>query len=201
MSKFADEVSQFGPSWERRKELYSKAVDLLDCSCNNLVPRGRLASNGVWHWTIQCLDCGLLHGDRDGNMMWVKKSHPIVMQAADYIEIDDDLRQETKQRLRFVASFLHQNEWRQDREFILSEWRDYKAFLKTDEWQRLREKVLIRDNKLCQLNHFHRCLKKASIVHHKTYIRWREKLLIDLISCCRPCHEWEHPHLRGGDWL
>ena len=197
MGKFITEVSLIG-AYGQRQELYQKAIQFIGCPCTNKEARCRPKLNGGYHWTIQCMDCGLVHGDKDPRgMMWVKKSHPLVMQAADYIEIDDDLRQTTKKQARFIASFMYQNELRVDKEYVLQEWEDYKAFLSTGEWEQLRRRVFNRDRELCQLEHYG-CTKLATIVHHKTYVRWRDQLLIDLVSCCRPCHEWEHPHLRRG---
>ena len=200
MSKFANEVTQLD-RWEARKQLQHKALIFMGCDCSNQAARGRRTSNGGWHWTTQCLDCGLLHGDKNGYMQWVKKSHPLVLQAGAYIEIDDELRKETKKRAYFIASYLFKDELRKDREFVLAEWLDYKRYLASSDWQADRKKALERDRHLCQLNHFGGCTKKATTVHHLDYTRWRQRYLSDLVSCCRKCHEWEHPHLRGEDWL
>lgn len=200
MSKFASEVTKLN-KWDARKQLQRKAIRLIGCKHMNKEARGRRASNGVWHWTTQCMDCGLVNGDDTiGSLVWVKKSHPLILRAAGYTEIDDTLRKKTKKYIYFVTGFLFKDMLRKDREYIAAEWRDYNRFLKSEEWQADRKKVFDRDNGLCQLRHY-RCTKKAAAVHHKDYTQWRRRSLSDLVACCHKCHEWEHPHMRGEDWL
>jgi len=200
MSKFASEVSQLD-KYEVKKQLEKRAIILIGCEHLNQGARGRRASNGAWYWTIQCPDCGLVYGDEEsGSLQWVKQSHPLVLKASEYVEIDDDLRKATKSKIRFFVSYLYINRLRKDRKYIESEWFDYHRFLKSDEWQTIRKKVFDRDNGFCRLNYYC-CTKEATIVHHLVYSRWRERNISDLVSCCRKCHEWEHPHLRGEDWL
>jgi 5-methylcytosine-specific restriction endonuclease McrA len=196
MGKFQDDVSQIDTFIDRRKWLLD-ALNYLDCSCDNTQPRGRRSTDGRWYWTIQCLDCGLVTGDKSGRgLQWVKKSHPQVLQAQDYLPIDDELRQSTLKKSRFIASYIYNQAHTENRNYIEDEWAAYNEFLSSNEWQKLRRMILDRDRELCQLEH-HGCTKKASIVHHITYVRWRAKLTADLVSCCSNCHQWEHPHLRS----
>ena len=64
-------------------------------------------------------------------------------------------------------------------------WDKYDAYLSSEKWKSKRDKVLKRDNYLCQA-----CLEnKATEVHHKTYRYVGDEPLFDLVSVCNPCHE------------
>ena len=68
--------------------------------------------------------------------------------------------------------------------FTLRYHKGYIDYLKSEEWKVLREKILTRDNFICQ-----KCKhEKATSVHHLTYKRLGRELLEDLISVCRSCH-------------
>ena len=60
----------------------------------------------------------------------------------------------------------------------------YRAYLKTDAWASIREKVLARDNYTCK-----KCLRnEAEQVHHLTYKNLGNEKHEDLISVCEGCH-------------
>lgn len=62
--------------------------------------------------------------------------------------------------------------------------KEHSEYLHTIEWQRIRQKVLKRDNYLCQ-----GCLEaKATEVHHITYANWKNELMFELMSVCYNCH-------------
>ena len=65
------------------------------------------------------------------------------------------------------------------------DWARYKAYLQSEEWGSLRQRVLGRDGLECQV-----CFKRSNFmhVHHKTYERLYEELLGDLITLCPDCH-------------
>ena len=65
----------------------------------------------------------------------------------------------------------------------------YRAYLKTDAWQRKRYVVFKRDNWTCQ-----ECGAKATEVHHLKYAKYQiGKEPIDwLVSLCSPCHRKKH---------
>jgi 5-methylcytosine-specific restriction endonuclease McrA len=67
----------------------------------------------------------------------------------------------------------------------LDVWRKQHAeYLQTNQWKTIRQKVLKRDNYLCQ-----GCLQNpATEVHHKTYQNWQNELMFELISVCYDCH-------------
>lgn len=62
--------------------------------------------------------------------------------------------------------------------------KEHSEYLHTSQWQNIRQKVLKRDNYLCQ-----GCLEaKATEVHHITYANWRNELMFELMSVCYNCH-------------
>jgi hypothetical protein len=67
--------------------------------------------------------------------------------------------------------------------------KEYLKYLASDEWKVIREKVLLRENHICE-----GCgVNKATEVHHLTYVRMKEELLFDLKAVCRDCHLKCHP--------
>ena len=69
---------------------------------------------------------------------------------------------------------------------------DYAAYLRTDDWQRKRARVLHRANGICE-----GCLERpATEVHHTTYDHRGNELLFELVALCRDCHLKAHPEHR-----
>lgn len=61
----------------------------------------------------------------------------------------------------------------------------YNIYLNSERWKVKRQKVLERDDSLCQS-----CLiEPATQVHHLTYARAGNEPLFDLTSACKDCHE------------
>lgn len=64
-------------------------------------------------------------------------------------------------------------------------YKEYKEYLKSPEWKVKREKVLKRDNYICQ-----GCLEKeATQVHHLSYKHIKNEPLFELVSICKECHD------------
>lgn len=62
--------------------------------------------------------------------------------------------------------------------------KEHNEYLQTPQWKNIRQKVLKRDNYLCQ-----GCLEsQATEVHHLSYDNWRNELMFELISVCYNCH-------------
>jgi hypothetical protein len=61
---------------------------------------------------------------------------------------------------------------------------DYQAYLRSPEWQRLRQLVSHREHGLCQ-----GCGVEPGVeVHHLSYARVGQELLLDLALVCAKCH-------------
>ena len=65
----------------------------------------------------------------------------------------------------------------------------YREYLKSDAWQRIRYVVLKRDNWTCQY-----CGAKATQVHHKRYAKYKigKEPIKWLVSVCASCHKDKH---------
>ena len=64
----------------------------------------------------------------------------------------------------------------------------YEEHLQSEYWHRIRKKVLLRDDFLCQ-----GCLEnQATQVHHTTYSHLGNELAFQLISLCASCHSKVH---------
>ena len=66
-------------------------------------------------------------------------------------------------------------------------YRDYRHYLSSPLWKKLRADVLERDNYLCKS-----CGRRATEVHHSVYNQRSlgGRCLTDLVSLCRECHQW-----------
>lgn len=64
--------------------------------------------------------------------------------------------------------------------------KEYKEYLQSTNWKKLRERVLKRDNYLCVI-----CNNKANHVHHLSYgcyARYGKSRRIECVSLCKKCH-------------
>lgn len=70
----------------------------------------------------------------------------------------------------------------------------YKAYLASDLWKRIRERILSRDDHRCRV-----CNATATEVHHQKYTRivLEGGYLLALYSLCRRCHE--NIEFKGGE--
>ncbi len=63
---------------------------------------------------------------------------------------------------------------------------DYRAYLRTQFWKDVRERVMVRCKGLCEA-----CGGRATEVHHRSYVlavMLGERIDL-LVACCRGCHE------------
>jgi hypothetical protein len=64
----------------------------------------------------------------------------------------------------------------------------FEEYRLTPEWRARRNRVLFWAGKKCEL-----CYERGLLqVHHRTYERYGQELLTDLIALCRPCHARHH---------
>lgn len=169
-------------------EWYKKLADEFKCAHECAIPVKFTKSNGVVCVRIQCQRCGDSQGER-------KKADYDLAQLPDW---NEDLRTEwradrnnrwTEERENDMASrqaeLLQQNaEW----------WAKYSVYLRSQQWHRMRQKVLDRDGNLCQS-----CLTNtATHVHHLSYELYNQigkSAAFELVAICRSCHQQIHPHM------
>ena len=177
-------------AWDRLKR---DAYDRTHCRCHDepkirgaesptahLHRYGRLCKRQTpagWRRQWQCRHC-LAHMPGDGI-----NAGPPTAELPDYVDYLDPIRQV------WLAEWLEAWKDAQDRLPPQRDafFRDHDLYLKSDAWQILRAKVLLRDGGRCA-----RCGLTAVNVHHLTYDRWQREDLRDLISLCETCHDAEH---------
>ena len=72
--------------------------------------------------------------------------------------------------------------------------RRYKKYMYSREWKLLRSRVLLRDDYKCQFN---RCANTKDLqVHHRTYKRFGDERMSDLITYCKH-HHLNYIHKKG----
>ena len=131
------------------------------------------ASNGVRMWRLQCDQCG-------GGMLGLKKTDPLCAKAIPKREHPVELQWREREAELARKRQVEQDEW----------WGRSRAYLKSPEWIKRRRLVIERENGLCE-----GCrLQPGAHVHHKTYARFGQELLIDLALLCEDCHAIVHPH-------
>jgi 5-methylcytosine-specific restriction endonuclease McrA len=64
----------------------------------------------------------------------------------------------------------------------------FEEYRRTPEWRTRRNRILLRAGNKCEL-----CYASGPVdCHHRTYDRYGEELLSDLIALCRSCHQRFH---------
>jgi hypothetical protein len=139
-------------------------------------------TNGVIVFKNQCLDCGRIANQNGakkystGHEFWFNK---------DAEEFSKNISYKTSEKISQLIDAKQNDHALKIKEHLDS---DYKNYLNTPEWKSKRERVLIRDNYLCQ-----GCLKNRAIdVHHLTYANIKDELFFQLISLCKDCHAKTH---------
>lgn len=158
------------------------------CEHTHVKPVRFTKSNGVICVRLQCQRCGESQGER-------RKAEYNVTTLCDW---NDDLRQSWRAQQNERREELRNESIQQEAEERQQEsaqwWEKYSMYLRSKEWQQIRQAVLTRDNNLCQA-----CLRnKAAHVHHLSYALYEKtgrSAAFELVAICRPCHEKIHPHM------
>lgn len=171
-----------------------------DCSHPNMLPRLWVLSNGVKRVALQCQACGDKKTNEVRNVDYPgyeqfppfdyelsEAARALFTQARQLIFNEHHLAMLSHDQRREEMGELEQlaksQEW----------WIKYNNYLLTAEWKDKRERVLDRDDYLCQA-----CLKRrATQAHHLTYKRVFNEPLFDLAAVCDVCHRALHPHMEG----
>ena len=130
-------------------------------------------SNGVIQFRNQCLDCGTSFGTAIAK---AKVQYPDQVPAFDEDLFKSKKLDEEKKRLAGIEA-------RKENFF-----REYDIYLKSPQWKYLRERVLKRENYMCQGCGF----RKATEVHHTTYENVGDEFMFELLALCSACHNRIH---------
>lgn len=161
------------------------------CEHTHVIPVRFTKSNGVVCVRLQCQQCGDNRGER-------KKADYCVNQLSEWNEalrqswrVQVDNRRE-ELRSEYIAALLEAS--RPSEENEKEWWQKYNAYLHSQQWHKMRQRVLDRDGNLCQA-----CLANpATHVHHLSYELYNKlgkSAAFELVAICRPCHEQIHPHM------
>jgi len=151
--------------------------------------------NGVAVVRCQCQRCGAQVGNN-----LPKNEHNV----ARLPEWNESLRERWWQ----ARSARSQEIYEQERDAKNAEWwRKYNAYLRSEQWQRLKKLVLKRDNYTCQ-----NCYRKVAPniyavsdraeVHHLSYDglnRTGESFAFECTTLCHDCHRRYHGQEKGAD--
>lgn len=148
--------------------------DLWNCKHEFQIPVFRVFSNGTKHYGYQCDSCG----------KWIPKK------ICEFQVLPDAQFDEKKRDSLYAECAAESQKALQERKDAESKdwWERYDSYLSSETWIRRREKILERDNHVCQ-----GCLSRsAAHVHHLTYAHVFEELAFELISLCEQCHKKAH---------
>lgn len=142
--------------------------------------RVHIASNAARHYCFQCTTCG--EKVRTVKKHEINQAEPPLIDnsiAESFRRRRTDRREQLQHRRMELMRSLH-NE-----------------YLRSDQWREKRSKVLSREQGVCQ-----GCMDaQAKHVHHITYKRWGNELLIDLVGLCETCHARCHADSDLEDFL
>lgn len=179
-------------------ELYSKFIHLCNycggtteiphqfngcCPDENLVSVYKLNTAGVKMHRKQCTSCGWIGG---GSGLKVTPELPAFNE-----ELFQQWESRQKQMGTNYSDYVYKKQEIFDRnktQKVGDFWDKYNTYLKSEEWQKKRKLVLLRDRFLCQSCY----VTPATDVHHLTYDFVGNEPLFSLISLCRGCHDKIH---------
>lgn len=136
--------------------------------------------NGDYLVRKQCFGCGCLD-----NKVYKFSDVGLKSGVMKLPDFDEALNDEYYEKLRQIRI----KELNEEREENRNEFfKEYSKYLNSKKWNLKREKVLERDNYLCQA-----CLTRvATQVHHLSYEFVYDEPLFDLTSVCTECHNKIH---------
>ena len=138
----------------------------------------RVIKGGARQYGQQCLTCGRFQIMRKSAIHWSQQLQPFDQTLADNYEERRrrcyERRFQQAQGERLAKAQEDQQAW----------WDAYAEYLESDQWREKRQRVLARDNFMCQACH----RRRATQVHHLTYRHVRNEPLFDLASICDVCH-------------
>lgn len=157
------------------QEINDQVDRQLKCDCAARVVGYIVASNGVKQYRRWCQRCG-------SQTTSLKRDSLSYSQQSEAVLIDPEVNKKWWERRKQLSEALT-NQARHDES--VEWWARYNEYLRSDKWKTKRERVLKRDNYLCQA-----CLlNQATQVHHSTYEHVFNEPLFELFSVCDSCHE------------
>lgn len=144
----------------------------------------RIIANGALQYWRQCVECGT------GTAVARNRLTPSELDTPHTWDDTLSTRYYAEASRRRTEAWNRKQQERIEQENQTSRewWTAYNRYLQSPQWKERRQRVLERDNYLCQ-----GCLtRRATQVHHLTYERVGNEMMFDLISICTPCHDALH---------
>jgi 5-methylcytosine-specific restriction endonuclease McrA len=155
------------------QEVYRLVEEKFACACLDREVRFRQQVNGRV-FVFQCTRCGKVSNA-------VKKASLSTLEQIRAPEIDAGLQERwNEERFAFQRSLREKVREEEKRGW----WERYNAYLLSEGWAKKRQRVLERDNFICQACR----LRRAEQVHHLTYDHVFHEPLFDLAAVCLRCH-------------
>ena len=175
-------------AYEKYQDELAVIHERFDCDCSQIHAVRRQIADGRIMVYEQCQRCG---------------RSPKSLKKADFdIEtmpwFNEKLVEQYDQQRR-CAYEVAREKWLSDQETARQDkntewWEKYNKYLHSQHWHDMRQKVLERDQHVCQA-----CLRnKATQVHHLSYALYEQlgkSAAFELVSICYSCHRAIHPHL------
>lgn len=147
------------------------------CSHSQKELRQKRNKGGALQYIDQCLRCGRSVGQ------FRKHSQVVDAPLWDYTLEDKYSDSYKRERAAIIQKHV-----RIQRNRTVGFWKQYDEYLKSPDWIARREKVFERAKGLCE-----GCrAKKATQVHHLTYLHVYNEFLFELVAVCDECHERLH---------
>lgn len=165
------------------REVYAVVNEKTACDCGSVDYVRRRLSNGAIQYGRQCRNCGKWNAIK-------KSSLPL---DATLLDFDESIREQHQRVVSELWNAIREiqieEREREHQERVDQRRDDYRRYLQSETWAKIRRKALDRDNWICQ-----GCLEnRATEVHHKSYPEvLGTEPLFDLVSICRECHEKVH---------
>lgn len=159
----------------KQKELDEHSCD---CTDSEIKITERTIAGGSTQYVKQCRWCGSAIGSA------IKKA-TVEGQPP---EFNDRLRNQYLAKQARLMNEIKCAQIDQDKQRESQFWNEYSDYLESDKWKKKREKVLRRDENVCQ-----GCdSRMANVVHHLTYENLYDEFLFELVAMCGPCHTKLH---------
>jgi hypothetical protein len=170
---------EFRLYWTDALRLELAQHDEEECTHTKAEIRWFRASNGAIHYKRQCQTCGELIGQAIGK----------INVPADCGPRDESLYEHYRENRQARRDEILQRHVLKQKSEDSEFWVKYNAYLKTQEWRALANRVLKRAGGICEgCGQTH-----ATQVHHRTYEHVFEEFLFELVAVCDGCHNRLHP--------
>jgi len=156
----------------------SRQFKRIKCKCqsiseNYLLKKKEIKGGGI-QYVFQCNDCG---GQASAN---ISHSSLTSTEKNGCQKYDYEFQSLKRSEIYEIARRKSNEEYELKRS-------EYHEYLQSEEWKKIRIERLEHDEYVCQL-----CGEEANTAHHLNYENIYHETIEDLVSVCKPCHDYIH---------